>query len=355
MHFRTRLAAALAAVLLASCGGGDDPAPFKYEKLVSFGDSLSDVGTYAVSGVAAVGGGKFTVNGDGTQIWVELLAKQTGVAAPCAAQTGLNATEDLIGFPPTPVTNNTGCFGYAQGGSRVTNLIGPYNAALLTLGDEGGALGQLTDPVLNQINRHLAASGGRFSATDLITVMAGGNDVFMNLATVNATITAGGDPLEASQAAVVAMGQAGAELAGYVRALIVANGAERVVVVNLPDVSKTPFALSQSIQTQGLILQMSATFNEQLAAGLASTPQALVIDAFKASQDQAANKEQYALTDVTTPVCTSALGSLGCTEATLIEGDVSRYQYADGVHPTPYGYQLLAQLVIADMAKRGWL
>jgi phospholipase/lecithinase/hemolysin len=37
--------------------------------------------------------------------------------------------------------------------------------------------------------------------------------------------------------------------------------------------------------------------------------------------------------------------SLGCTEATLVAGDVSRYLCADAQHPTPWGCRLLAQSV----------
>jgi outer membrane lipase/esterase len=34
---------------------------------------------------------------------------------------------------------------------------------------------------------------------------------------------------------------------------------------------------------------------------------------------------------------------------------VSRYQFADDVHPTPYGHQLLAQFAASELAKAGWL
>ena len=60
-----------------------------FSSLVSFGDSLSDVGTYQVGTVAALGGGKFTVNGSGARIWTEKLASTVHVAAPCPAQKGL--------------------------------------------------------------------------------------------------------------------------------------------------------------------------------------------------------------------------------------------------------------------------
>lgn len=356
---RLWVALAAAGLVLAGCGGGGDgdqsPA-VRYGKLVSFGDSLSDVGSYAVSGVAAVGGGKYTVNGTGVQIWVERLAEQLGVAAPCAAQTGLNATASLVGFPAAPVTDHAGCYGYAQGGARVTHPIGPANAATLAMGDPSGALGQLTDPIVNQMDRHLAAVGGSFAADDLVVVLAGGNDVFMQLATLSATVAAGGDATAAATAAVQAMATAGAELAGYIKAKALGKGAQRVVAVNLPDVSLTPFGVSVGSSTQGLILGMVQAFNGQLAAGLADvSDRVLVVDAFTVSQDQFAHPAQYGLSNVSTPVCTSPLGSLGCTSATVISGDISRHQYADDVHPTPYGYQLLTQLVSRDMARKGWL
>ncbi len=349
-----------AALLLAACGGGgdgDQSPRVRYSKMVVFGDSLSDVGSYRTPGIAAQGGGKYTVNGADAKIWVERLASQAGVAAPCAAQTGLEASGPLAALA-APITNVAGCFGYAQGGARVTNPIGPANKALLALGNTQGYLGQITDPVINQMNRHLAAAGGTFAADDLVLVLAGGNDVFMNLATLQATVGAGGDPTAAATAAVTAMGQAGAELAAYVQNLVVARGAQRVVVVNLPDVSKTPFAYSLDAQTQGLILTMSATFNQQLAAGLGNAPPVLLVDAFTQSQNQAASPAQYGIANVTVPACDLAvaqLGSLACSAATLIPGDTSRYQFADGVHPTPYGYQLLAQYVAEQMIRRGWL
>ena len=353
----------LVASLLAACGGGgagDQSPQVRYGKLVAFGDSLSDLGSYAVSGVAAVGGGKYTVNGGDDAIWIEHLAAQVDVDAPCPAQTGLNAIEAVVGFPAVPVTNQPGCYGYAQGGARVTAPVGPGNVALFNPTDPstyGNAIGQLTDPVVNQISRHLAAVGGRFASDDLITVLAGGNDVFINLAVVAATVAAGGDPNAAGAAAVTAMGVAGAELAAYVKTLIVANGAEHVVVVNLPDVSKTPLGLSQDVGTQQLILAMVSTFNGQLAAGLTGEAQVVLVDAFTVDQDQAANPGPYGLTNVTDMACNAELvaSSLLCSAATLVTGATPTYKYADSVHPTPYSHLLLARLVARDLIAKGWL
>jgi outer membrane lipase/esterase len=63
-------AALLVAVILAGCGGGGsggNQAPkVSFTSEVTFGDSLSDVGTYAVPTITAYGGGgQYTINGTG--------------------------------------------------------------------------------------------------------------------------------------------------------------------------------------------------------------------------------------------------------------------------------------------------
>ena len=355
--------ASAVSLLLAACGGGgdgDQSSRVHYSAMVSFGDSLSDVGTYATTNLkAATGGGKYTVNGPSGKNWTELVAGQLGTGAPCAAQTGLESSGPLVGFAEASATH-TGCYGYAQGGARVTNPVGPGNKALIAAGDTSGYVGQLTVPVVTQINNHLTAVGGTFSGTELVTVMAGGNDVFINLAAVSAGQAT---PTQA----VTAMGQAGGELAAYIKNLIVAKGAKRVVVVNLPDVSQTPLAYSQSAQVQGLINTMTTTFNSQLHAGLADVSGVLEVDAYTQGRDQVANPGTYGLTNVTTPACdlTNAntantktmpfASSLVCSTNTLIAGDTSRYEFADTVHPTPFAYQLLAQFVTKRMIESGWL
>lgn len=57
---RSRLLPRLfAGVLLSGCLG-DSNTPWQYSRQTVFGDSLSDVGSYAVGAIAAVYGGKFT-------------------------------------------------------------------------------------------------------------------------------------------------------------------------------------------------------------------------------------------------------------------------------------------------------
>jgi outer membrane lipase/esterase len=400
----------IAAAVLAGCGGSGgsatDPAPkIKFTAQVSFGDSLSDVGTYKVGTVAALGGGKYTINSPTAKNWTEIVAADLGLPAPCAAQTGLEGLA-AQGFN-VPVKNNAGCTSYAQGGARVTNPVGPGNKLL---GGNNAILGQLTVPVVKQIQNHLDANGGKFSGTEIVFVSAGPNDAFIQAGTLSAAATAAATaavtaavpgqiqkdiasgackPTDAqasncipgaiasltptvgatagaafakanAQTYVDAMGTAGTELAGYVNNLILAKGAKYVVVVNMPDLSKTPDALKQSVDTQTLLNGMTVTFNARLLAGLAGNDNVLFIDLFTRFREHAANPSAYGISNVTTPACdlTPAKNPLGsslvCSAGNLIPGDTSKYYFADNVHPTSFGYSLFASFFSEELAKRKW-
>lgn len=445
--------AVLTAALLTACGGGTSPAggdqatKVTFTNQVSFGDSLSDVGTYRVGAVAAAGGGKFTINGDSTaknvdlngKIWLDFMAAQLKLPAPCAAQTGLQGDASL-GFS-VPIVNHANCFNYAQGGSRVINPVGPGNAAT------GSPIGEMTTPLVTQIANHLAKTGNKFTGTELVTVLSGGNDVLMQLAAVTNAGTAAGaqafavalatrlgatatNPQAATQAIlaaiatenarpgktdatlvaaavraaatqpgnsavaapavygpivtlaqadgtaagntaagayatanatamVTALGTAGAQMAGLVKSELLAKGAKYVIVANLPDVASTPTAKSRPAAIQTLVAAMVNAFNTQLKAGLgADDARVLYSDLYTVSNDQVKNPGPYGLTNTSAPACAAnALGttSLICTANNTVAGDVSRYMFADGIHPTPFENDLIARYVFKDMAIKGWL
>lgn len=401
--------------LLASCGGGggggDAPpsTPFKFSQMITFGDSLSDVGTYKVGAIAAVGGGQFTVNSATAKNWTELLAAKYGLPAPCAAQTGFASL--IPGFPGAATANISTCRNYAQGSGRVTNPFGPNSKAIqdavaagpggLAAAGAAAPLGLTALPVFNQINNHLAvAPGGVFSPRELVVILAGGNDVFLNLGGVlnaggpgagGAAFFAGWTPAQqaavangvagagaaAQVAAAQAMTKAGTELAGYVKTLIVAKGAKFVAVVNLPDVGQTPFAASLG-PGAAVATQLAVAFNAAVAAGLAGVPEVTIVDANTQGRAQVASPAAFGLTNVTAPACavgaaatsgnplgndavaatfTPAGGpSITCTTGSTLgvvamaPVDVSKYQFADNVHLTPYGNVLLADFVFARLS-----
>ena len=366
--WKLALSALGAAVVVAGCGGGGGVGSSNgkgYTSMVNFGDSLSDLGTYKVGTVAAVGGGRYTVNAPGTKNWTEIVAAQVGITGLCPAQTGLDGAA-AQGFS-VPVSNKAGCFSYAQGGSRVTSQPGPGNKLL---GGGNAILGQLTLPVKDQMTNHLVAVAGSYKGTELVTVLAGGNDLFIQAGSIplviQARVAAGQSVADATTAAVTGavteMGKAGGELAAYIDALVLQKGAKTVVVVNLPNVSKTPYGLAQDASTQGLINTMVNTFNDQLQKGLAGKAGVKVVDAYTESNNQFATPAVYGISNGTATACSKTspanpLGgqSLTCTAASVVAGDVSRYQYADDVHPTPFGYELLAKFVLINMAGAGLL
>jgi len=358
------------AMILVGCGGGgagNQSPKVRYTSQVSFGDSLSDVGSYKVRPVLAVGGGQFTVNGAGKN-WTELMAAQEELVAPCAAQTG--------GFGVAPAAQ-AGCTGYAQGGARVTNAAGVGFA---------GAFGPMTVPVTTQIANHLATVGGSFSGGEIVYVWAGANDILTQLGGLTTAITAQVQADVASGACVPADAQASncvttatntavtaavtavateaGQLAVLVNTQLIDKGAARVVVLNIPEISSTPFASTLSASTKGLVATMVSTYNTQLQTALANNAKVLLVDVNTVNKDQISNPAIYGLTNVTEMACDMTVAvqaptafnstSLVCNTTNVIAG-TSNYLFADGVHPTPYGHLLIARLVSKEMIIKGWL
>lgn len=162
---------------------------------------------------------------------------------------------------------------------------------------------------------------------------------------------------DATPAALAGVTLAAKELADAVKS-IVSNGAKRVVVMNIPDASQAPGTTSES---RPLTAAMLNAFNSKLKSELTGVNSVLLLDVFTENQKQFATPAQFGLTNVKDKVCkvdnvTNPTGSsLLCNSSNVIAGDTSRYLFADGVHPTPYGHKLLAQFVNKELALAGWL
>lgn len=379
---KLRLAALGAAVVLASCGGGHSGVDFS--SMVSFGDSLSDVGSYRVGTIAALGGGQWTVNSPGARNWTEIIAARAGTRAPCPAQTGLLV--NLPGFVGAPVTNVPGCLNYAQGSSRVSQPFAPNSVTLQAPPFNAVNLGLMAVPVATQMSTHLANVGGSYAGRELVTVLAGGDDLFMNLygiaaaaaggsAAVGAAAAAGWSPdvqnavsvggaaatSAATAAALNSMSQTGAELAGLVKTQVLGKGARYVLVLNLPDAAQSPFGQSLDAPSRALLTSMVNAFNDQLQAGLQGTD-ARLVDVYTQWRLQTEQPALFGITNLTTPACSTTSpnnplhgSSLACTPASTAAADTSGYLYSDDAHPSPLGYELLAQYVAVQMHAAGWL
>lgn len=391
---RAWLLAAATAALLAACGGSDPYVPGSgspsgapttkgsFTALVSFGDSLSDIGTYAPAtslagdGTAPYFGGKFTVNGPGGTVWVENLATAMGVIVT-PAEVGFGTTSVKCPAAADPALANS-CTAYGQGGSRVTDPNG--------LGKSGGAL---TVPVVTQIANHLARFGS-FKPTDLVVVFGGNNDVFFQAATLTAKATqiqtdAAAGRITADQANALLLNaqleaqgelkKAALELAGYVKTEILGKGGQYVAVWNLPNSALTPYGASLSDQGRQTLTSLVDTFNLWLREGLTGQPVQLV-DANSYFRDAYTNPAKYGFrTDATNvPACDadaiklltggaitdgSSLfcnGTPGAPYNTLRTGaDPLTWQFADGVHPTPGAHKAISDEALRLLRSYGWI
>ncbi len=384
--FLTRIAAASAALLgsllVAGCGGGataDTTPPIQISSVKVFGDSIQDSGTF---------GYKFTVQSSDNLIYAERIAANYG-------QTLCNFFV-FTGTTFAPNTAKTGCTNYAIGGGRIT-----YTGT-------GGAANPLT------IGTQMAtyAATGSFTATDLVIIDGGGNDA---ADLVGAYLTIPRDSAATYRAllgTLLTPTQIGTGLAGgatttaalggdYMKALadkfyasiktnVLDKGATRVVLLNIPDITFTPrfqmvldsVAVANGGGTAGATARAAAqatfqgwmtAYNAQLAAKVGTDERVVLVDFYKAFQDQVATPAQFGLTNVKTPACpATGMGSDGlptytfqtCTAMALSAAPPAgvtgadwwkTYAFSDGFHPTPYGHQLTQQLIAKSLATKGWL
>jgi len=386
--FLTRIAAAsvalLGSLLVAGCGGGataDTTPAVKISSVKVFGDSIQDSGTF---------GYKFTVQSSDNLIYAERIAANYG-------QTLCNFFV-FTGTTFAANTAKTGCTNFAIGGGRITYT---------------GAGASPANPLNIGTQMQTYASLGSFTSTDLVIIDGGGNDA-ADLVGAYLTIPRdGAKSYSALLGTLLTPAQIGAALQGgassvaqiggtYMTALadkfaaqiktnVLDKGATRVVLMNMPDITLTPrfqavldgvaaasgggtAGATARAQSQALFQGWMSAFNTQLASKFAGNDNVIVIDFYKAFQDQVATPAQFGLTNVKVPACPiKGLGSDGlptydfptCTATALsaapptgVTGGADwwkSYAFSDGFHPTPYGHQLTQQLIAKSLATKGWL
>lgn len=126
--------------IFSGMAGADDTVFSYFDRMIVFGDSISDSGTYADK--APEGSGKFTTNPD--PVWVEVAASHFGFDLTSAFFGGTN---------------------YAEGGARVDT----------TRPNAPGSLSRR--PITTQVDDFME-NDGVLSADSLVIIQGGGNDVF---------------------------------------------------------------------------------------------------------------------------------------------------------------------------------
>ena len=380
-----RIAIACAAfAALVACGGGggsnnnnasSTPAGGVNLQVVSFGDSLSDVGTYSPVITSSFGGGRFTTNPG--EVWTQKVAEYYGGTL----------TPAFVGGFGKPLVANGG-LGYAQGGSDVSRVDGNGYAP--------NSQAATTWPVTQQVQQYLTDHGS-FNSNQLVLINGGANDILQNLSAMLTSIS-GQIALDPTHASTIVQTVAGTTVGPMAQALvtqigtILAKGATHVVVMDVPDIGKTPLAAQLatqlgSAQVPTIVSGIVATYNGavQLAlatAGLSSkviyvstsdwlTPLLANPSAQGFSNttgtacnitQMAANATAYATANpaVLTGGMTAAqygsqfASSLFCSPNTLtVAGADQSYVFADTIHPSTHAHAAFATFVEGKIAATG--
>lgn len=281
---------AAACALVAGLALAGAAATQDYDRLVVFGDSLSDNGNL------------FRLTG-GTQPPAPFYVNGRFSNGPVFTE--------LLGFNATGFGTTSGSVNYAFGGARTDFAMTPPGMRL-------------------QLAAYLQ-NGGRFGDGDLVSVLGGANNLFQAIP--------GAATSPSPVAALNAVASAAAADVNTLVSQVAGAGAGTIMVVNLPRLSLTPqFRTSPAgpLADQGV-----GTFNTALLSGLMATAAAsdsniIYVDLFKAGDTIARNPSAFGISNITDTCLNQATGAI-CSNP-------DGYFYWDGVHPTAAGHRLIARL-----------
>lgn len=267
-----------ATALLAACGGGSSQvSDFKPTRILTFGDETSllrsDGSKYTVNAVDSTTG---AISCGSNPIWVQSLASQYGLVYKECNTSNLAATTGVM---------------YAEYGAKVADVSA-------------------------QVDRQFALDG--FNAKDLVTVMAGANDILALYAQYGAqdTATLGAQAEDLGEA-----------LADVVNRIAAANG--KVIVSTMQDMGLTPYAIKQKAayadaDRAAVLSELSRRFNVGLRLRLTNDGHKIgLILTDEQMQTVAKYYSYYSLTNVTEAACLSTALPPVCTEKTLVTNATS--------------------------------
>ncbi|MDX2373086.1 autotransporter domain-containing protein [Psychrobacter sp. PP-21] len=273
-----------------------------YNSVTFFGDSLTDGGYFSQ---VVPGPAQFTTNPDNT--WATSFAEQLGTTA----------TPVVFGSPQTG--NN-----YAIGGARAGE-------------DEVFPGGVPIASANSQVSNYLADNN--VDPNGLYVVWAGANDLL-----------AAGEDSDNAQATILGAVASQIDTINTLKD----NGANYILVPNIPDVGLTPRflpdpslegqELADALAAQGAATGATGLYNQFMLSGVAGTGANIIpLDMFSLSREIIASPAQYGFTNVTDEACGDNNSSLTCGPDDLVEANANEtYFFADGIHPTGRTHQLIA-------------
>ncbi|HEX7339102.1 MAG TPA: autotransporter domain-containing protein [Rhodanobacteraceae bacterium] len=374
-HLSGALIAALVVSTAAHAGTTD------FNKMVVFGDSLSDNGNLSLAG-GATQPSRFTTNPG--KVAVEVVGDYYGFNLQPAlgggtdfAFGGAGVLANAPGTPagvPTITAQVTSYLNAAQNLDAHTlyTMWGGANDIFYhaTAVAAGSAVGPAVQAAIAQ--QVQLAIANNVIPNDPTAIAAFEQQITPQVtqqveAAVAAQAGATPETSDQAQTAIAGTAQQELKLLGQMHAA----GAKYVVVFNLPDIGLTPSAKAQGAAGAAGLSGLSMIYNGVLDSGLNTlSDQGLNIvpvNVYGLFNEVVANPKAFGFDNVTTPACStgpatgpaSGLTSVECGPAgsgapyTYAKGTDQTYLFADGVHPTTAAHKMLGQYVIAELTAPG--
>ena len=276
-----------------------------YSSVTFFGDSLTDGGYFSPITQGTLGlneSGQFTTNPD--NVWATSFAEQLGTTS----------VANTVGNPQTG--NN-----YAIGGAR---------AGVDIVNDDFGVNIPVAS-VNTQVNGYLATK--KVDPNSMYVVWGGANDLLAAAANPDNALTTISSAAGSQVAAIKALKD---------------NGANYILVPNIPDIGLTPTAIAAGTGFQSSGTMLANLYNQTMYSGAVATGANIIpLDTFSLLQQVAANPNAYGFTNMTQAACTTE-SSLTCGSNNLVTpGANDSYFFADGIHPSGRAHQMIADYASA--------
>ena len=305
-----------------------------YDAEYVFGDSLSDRGNLAETGIVQLGAGLPVTNYPNPPSFHDSFTNGPTAVQDLATSLGLNANPSLWVTGFQDVNNLFGGASYTPGTNYA--VAGATSAASVAQGGFAGV------NLPQQVGAYLGATSGKADPNALYVVLIGGNDVrnaalYGNSTTGAAAVTTG------------VMTEV-----GEVQALASA-GARNILVTNVPNVGLIPEFAQDNPSLAAAATAYSLSYDAQLSADLAaaSLPQGIDLSQFNLyayNQQILADAPALGFTDTTDRCFTTTPLSPAATPQCGLDGqNVNSFVYWDSIHPTAPVQALWAQGMLATL------
>jgi phospholipase/lecithinase/hemolysin len=279
-----------------------------YSAMYAFGDSLTDTGNVSLATLGMVPASPYADRSfSNGPVWAQDLAQSLGLPA----------------LKPSLAGGTDFAYGGAETGQTPVHTL---NATDLT-SQYSQFLTQVPNP----------------QAGALYTVWSGSNDV-LDIAN-DSSLTA-----DQQQADV------GAAVQNEMSVIngLVSHGAQNLLVLNVPDIGKTPYETARGPTVAASATSLASLYNSDLAAALqpleaSGALKVDLVDTFTALNQVRADPGAFGFTNVTDPVWTGNLtdsnsGTLRATGAAQ-----NQFLYFDSLHPTAAAHAQLASGIAAGL------